>query len=45
MKLSSKFQHVLWHYTLSDENLFKMSDDDLYTYVILIKEVLKNGAV
>ena len=40
---NTQFAHILWHYTNSSENLFELSPEDLYVYVLLITEVINHG--
>ena len=35
---TTKFPHLLWHWTLGSENLFHMDPADLYTYTLLCQE-------
>lgn len=41
MNLSSKFHRVLWYYTQGHENLFQLSEEDLYTYMLIVEEATR----
>lgn len=40
----TKFPYLLWYWTAGNENLFDLSDEEIYFFVLLVKEAYKTEA-
>jgi len=40
-KRGTRFSYTLWHFTVSEESLFKLTRSELFIYKCLVAEALK----
>ena len=40
----TKFPYMMWYWTNGNENLFELSEEEIYFFVLLVKEAFKSEA-